>query len=194
MRLDRRTDCPPMNALTAYESPDALVLMTAQGEVVDWNHGAQAIFGYAIEEARGRLLNELVVPRDHAAEQDSGLQETLASGAGAFESVRRRKDGSLLYVDVSMRRLSDASGIFQVLSAEKDVTQIKVLRDARLMEARFRDLLESTPDGMANPTGHIVVANSQAERLFGYEDGSFVRQTRPWSNTSSCVPSNCARL
>jgi PAS domain S-box-containing protein len=41
------------------------------------------------------------------------------------------------------------------------------------MEARFRDLLESTPDGivMANPTGHIVIANSQAERLFGYEAG-----------------------
>ena len=42
------------------------------------------------------------------------------------------------------------------------MTAIKVLRDAKLMEARFRDLLESTPDGivMANPTGHIVFANS----------------------------------
>ena len=60
-----------------------------------------------------------------------------------------------------------------VLCIEKDVTSIKVLRDAKLMEARFRDLLESTPDGivMANPTGHIVIANSQAERLFGYEPG-----------------------
>lgn len=41
------------------------------------------------------------------------------------------------------------------------------------MEARFRDLLESMPDGivMANPTGHIVIANSPAERLFGYDEG-----------------------
>ena len=41
------------------------------------------------------------------------------------------------------------------------------------MDSRFSDLLESTPDGivMANPTGHIVIANSQAERLFGYETG-----------------------
>ena len=41
------------------------------------------------------------------------------------------------------------------------------------MEARFGDLLESMPDGivMASPSGHIVIANSQAERLFGYETG-----------------------
>ena len=60
-----------------------------------------------------------------------------------------------------------------VVMAEKDVTSIKVQRDAKLMEARFRDLLESTPDGivMANATGHIVIANSQAESLFGYSAG-----------------------
>jgi PAS domain S-box-containing protein len=41
------------------------------------------------------------------------------------------------------------------------------------VEARFRDLLESMPDGivMVDPTGHIVLSNSQAERLFGYGSG-----------------------
>jgi PAS domain S-box-containing protein len=160
-------------ALMTSQSPDALILLTSQGRIVNWSGGASAIFGYGIDEARGRSLNDLVVPVDRANEQAQRLDETLANGASTYESVRCRKDGSLLYVDVSTRLVSAADGTSLILVAEKDVTHIKVLRDAKLMEARFRDLLESTPDGivMANPTGHIVIANSQAERLFGYEAG-----------------------
>ena len=160
-------------ALMATQSPDALILLTSQGSVVHWSNGEDAIFGYGLDEARGRSFNDLVVPADRAEEQNLRLAEALSTGTGTYESVRHRKDGSLLYVDVSTRRVYAADGDPLVLAAEKDVTHIKVLRDAKLMEARFRDLLESTPDGivMANPTGHIVIANSQAERLFGYESG-----------------------
>ncbi len=53
-----------------------------------------------------------------------------------------------------------------------------VQRDAKWVEARFRDLLESVPDGivMVNSDGHIVLSNSQAERLFGYEGGELQGQ------------------
>jgi PAS domain S-box-containing protein len=154
-------------------SPDALVLLTDAGAIVHWSQGAREIFGYAPDEALGLMLVDLVTPADQAEELRLRLAETLFSGASTYEAVRRRKDGSLLYVDVTTRLISDAKGARHILSAEKDVTHIKVRRDAKLMEARFRELLESTPDGivMANPTGHIVIANSQAERLFGYDDG-----------------------
>ncbi|MEO8806248.1 MAG: PAS domain S-box protein [Burkholderiaceae bacterium] len=172
-------DSPEALALMTSESPDALVLLSAHGRVLQWSKGAQAVFGYRSDEVRGQLLSDLVVPTEHTDEQTKRLDETLATGAGTYESVRRRKDGSLLYADVSTQLVHGADGTPLVLSAEKDVTHIKVLRDAKLMEARFRDLLESTPDGivMANPTGHIVIANSQAERLFGYADGELRGQS-----------------
>lgn len=53
-----------------------------------------------------------------------------------------------------------------------------VQRDAKWVEARFRDLLESVPDGivMVNSDGHIVLSNTQAERLFGYASGELQGQ------------------
>lgn len=160
-------------ALMTSESPDALVLLTAKGHVAHWSKGAQAIFGYSEQEVDGQHWETLGVPADQSTEQGPRLQDTLILGTVTYEAVRRRKDGSLLYVDVTTKLVHTADLEPMVLSAEKDVTTIKVLRDAKLMEARFRDLLESTPDGivMANPTGHIVIANSQAERLFGYAEG-----------------------
>ena len=159
----------------ASDFPDAIVVLTPAGLVAHWSPGAQVSFGFSAEEAIGQVFNDLVVPTDRAGEQRKILDDTLAGDTAiAYESVRRRKDGSLLYVDVTTKVLDAGGGAAPyILSAEKDVTGIKVLRDAKLMEARFRDLLESTPDGivMANPTGHIVIANTQAERLFGYEPG-----------------------
>ena len=155
------------------DSPDALVLLTLDGQILKWGSGAQRVFGFTAEDAVGRTMIDLVVPADSMHEERLRYDDTLLNRACTYESVRCRKDGSLLYVDVSTRLLADDDGSPRILCAEKDVTLIKVRRDAKLMEARFRDLLESTPDGivMASATGHIVIANSQAERLFGYDDG-----------------------
>jgi PAS domain S-box-containing protein len=54
-----------------------------------------------------------------------------------------------------------------------------VARDEKFMDARYRNLLESMPDGivMVNEAGHIVFANSQAETMFGYASGALHGKT-----------------
>jgi PAS domain S-box-containing protein len=156
------------------ESPDAVIAINRDGEVLYWSKGAEAVFGYASAEAVGRAVNDLVVPPDRIEEERKILREALETGFSAYESVRRRKDGSPVYVDISSRAVRDAQGKVEfVLSSKKDITHQRVMRDAKLVEARFRDLLESMPDGivMINLTGRVVYSNSQAENLFGYSVG-----------------------
>ena len=151
-----------------------MIATSGDGEVLYWSNGAEVLFGYTSAEAVGRAVNDLIVPPDHAEEERKILREALETGFSAYESVRRKKDGSPVYVDISSRAARDAQGKVEfVLSSEKDITHQRVMRDAKLVEARFRDLLESMPDGivMINLTGRVVYSNSQAENLFGYSSG-----------------------
>ncbi|HYD94616.1 MAG TPA: PAS domain S-box protein [Noviherbaspirillum sp.] len=160
-------------SLVLQESPDAIAVLDAGGKILHWSSGAVNVFGYMPEEAVGASLGALIAPPGREQDELQHLQAAIRTGSCSYESVRRRKDGSLLYVDVTAKAITGSGGSELLLTSQKDVTALKVLRDAKLLEARFRNLLESMPDGivMANSTGYVVLANSQAEKLFGYDSG-----------------------
>ena len=160
--------------LAHREHPDAIVMITPAGVIADWNQGAQTAFGYTPGEAIGQSYIDLIVPPDQQAAEQAEMGLTMQRGASVREALRRRKDGSLVYVDISSKAIESTGGEIEfILSCEKDITELKVLRLSKMMEGRFGDLLESTPDGiiLAGPTGRVVIANSQAEHLFGYKHG-----------------------
>lgn len=160
-------------------SPDAVIIVDPQRRVLYWNEASTEVFGYHAEEALGLTLESLIVPEGGVKEEEAVLREAVKSGRSTFESIRSHKDGSLVYVVVTCKPVFNAEGeLDHVAYSKKDITHLKVLRDAKLVEAKFRDLLESTPDAiiMANPTGRIVLATSQAVKLFGYEYSELLGQ------------------
>ena len=161
-------------------SPDALIAMSRAGDVAFWSAGAERIFGYSRDEALGRTIFDLIVPADRVDETQAALDATLRSGTSAYESVRRTKDGSLILVDVANRRASDTEGGADfIVSSQKDVTAMRSLQESARMQARFRGLLEFVPDAIVvmNRLGRIVLANAQAERMFGYARDEILGQT-----------------
>jgi PAS domain S-box-containing protein len=144
-------DCPESEldlALLIKESPDALIALAPNGSVLFWSTGAETIFGFSCEEARGRSLEELVVPPAQREEARQAMRDVLEQGSTLFESVRQRKDGTLVDVDVSMRLVKNQDGSVRFIAAnKKDITQLQRLREERDVEGMFRGLLEAAPSG-----------------------------------------------
>jgi PAS domain S-box-containing protein len=168
-----------LDRMLLRHNPDALLAISESGEILHWNDAAEVIFGYSCDEALGRLLIDLIVPSERRDEERRMRDEAVRQGLAVYESVRRRKDGSLLHVSVTTTAIRDACGDVEFfLATKKDVTHLKVLRDAKLVESKFGDLLESTPDAivMVNVTGRVVLINSQVENVFGYPRAELMGQ------------------
>ncbi len=161
---------PSLAERLVEEAPDALLALTLDGRIRSWNLGAQAIFGYTREEALGQSLVDLMVPQETRVEWGDAWGRLIRDGAIRVESVRRRKDGALVHVDVSMRVVRDGDDEPFIAVSTKDVTSLRRLRELQASETRFRTFLEAAPDAVVivDRTGRIVIVNQQTERLFGY--------------------------
>jgi PAS domain S-box-containing protein len=165
--------------LLRSQMPDAVIATAADGRVLHWNAGASRIYDYARDDAQGRRFDDLIVPAELVEEERRIAQTARVTGTATHETVRRRRDGALVHVDVSSRWIAaGVQGEGFLLRVEKDVTQLKALRDATLLAARFRDLLESMPDAIVivNAAGRIVLTNGPAAALFGYPSAALTGQ------------------
>jgi PAS domain S-box-containing protein len=130
-----------------------------------------ALIAVTPTEVLGRSLVEVLVPVEHH-EVEHKLLRTVGEGPlPTYEAVRKAKDGNTVYVNVSMKAVTDAKGaLSHIAISKKDVTQLKCIRDAASVEPRFRALLEAAPDAivMVNGDGRIVLINNETQRLFGY--------------------------
>src|SRR6476469_3939266 len=98
-------------------SDDAIVSKDLNGVILSWNRAAERMFGYTADEAIGRSIR-LIIPADRQAEEDTVLSEVRSGrSVSHFETIRQRKDGSLLPISLTVSPIRDERG--QVIGASK---------------------------------------------------------------------------
>jgi len=164
-------------------SVDAIMSKTVDGIVTSWNPAAERMFGYSEREMIGRPMAVLIPP--DRPEEEMQILAKIQSGENVdhFETIRRRKNGELFPISVTISPIRNAAGI--VTGASKIARDITGQKAAEAELERYRDHLEelvaiATTEVNAivqtavsgiitiNAKGVILVFNPAAERLFGW--------------------------
>jgi PAS domain S-box-containing protein len=108
----------PLLSAIVDSSEDAIISKDLNGVITSWNKSAERVFGYWADEAIGRTVAELLIPSDRQQEEPTILAR-LRRGERVehFETVRRRKDGSLLDVSLMISPVKDRNG--RIVGASK---------------------------------------------------------------------------
>jgi PAS domain S-box-containing protein len=119
-------------AAIVESSDDAIMSTTRDGKLASWNVGAERMFGYTAEEVIGQSIG-ILAPPELESQPTEYLGEVLEDeGVAYYETVRRRKDGNLIAVSLTLSPIRDTSG--QVVGASgiaRDITQRKQIEVER---------------------------------------------------------------
>jgi PAS domain S-box-containing protein len=113
-------------AAIVASSDDAIISKDLNGIIVSWNSGAERLFGYAADEIIGKSVLTLIpLDRHH---EEPGILARIRSGVPIdhYETIRQRKDGTLLNISLTVSPVRDGSG--RIVGASKiarDVTDQK---------------------------------------------------------------------
>jgi PAS domain S-box-containing protein len=148
-------------------SDDAIVSKTLDGVITSWNAGAERMFGYTGGEAVGQHIS-LIIPADRRSEE-TVIIERIKKGERIehFDTVRIRKDQTLLNILLTISPVRDGSG--EIVGASKivrDITQRKrIERELREIEDRYRTLADSLERQVQFRTQELERRNAELSDL-----------------------------
>ncbi len=159
-----------LGALVAA-SGDAIMSFAPDGTILSWNAAAEQVFGHSAEEAIGQSVS-ILVPEDHAQEPNQFFARVRAGELVKFESVRRRKDGSLFDSALSLSPMRNFDGeVIGVSAIARDMTE-RNQRERSLQDSqrRLNAVLNNATVAifLMDDRQHCVYMNAAAERLTGY--------------------------
>lgn len=163
-------------------SNEAIFSLDLSGIITTWNHGAETLYGYAAEEAIGQPYG-LIFPPDHMAEKEDILAH-LRRGEKYRddETLRRRSDGRLVDVAISLSPMYDANGALTGASVTgRDVSTQKAAHEASARsEKLYRAIASNFPNGgvyLIDPEGRVFLAEGRGLGTVGLAREDLVGKT-----------------
>ena len=150
---ERRRSEEQLRAILTH-APDAYICVDEGGLIIEWNRQAEQTFGWSAEEARGRMLIDLLTPPQWRAAQRRGLAEFArgASGTGMHMELKLlHRDGTVIPAQLSAALLRTDDGVV----AYAFLQDISARKNAERLLARSERRLRAITDNMPGMIGYI---------------------------------------
>ena len=151
-------------AAIVESSDDAIISKDLNGIIATWNKGAERLFGYPAEEVIGKSIT-LIIPPERRHEE-VGILDRIRRGEPIdhFETLRLRKDGSLVDISLSISPVTDETGaIIGASKIARDITEQKRREQQISLLAREADHRTNNLLAVAQATVHLTHADSAAD-------------------------------
>ena len=166
-----------MLASLVESSDDAIISKNLQSIVQTWNRGAERLFGYTAEEMIGNSITTLI-PEDLLPEEDEIISK-LKRGERIehYETVRRRKDGQLVNISLTVSPVYDDSGT--LVGGSKICRNITNQQKINRERAILANIVETSEDGIVSKdlNGIVQTWNRAASDIFGYTAEEMIGQS-----------------
>ncbi|WP_415880413.1 PAS domain S-box protein [Methylomonas sp. TEB] len=137
---------------------DAIIGKTLDSVITSWNKGAERMFGYRADEIVGQSI-AILIPGE-CQNEEREIQDRVRRGESIrhYETIRRRKDGQLIDVSVTVSPLRNSQG--EIVGASKIARDITDRKRAENELMRYRNELENT---VQQRTAELLLARDAAE-------------------------------
>ncbi|MGH2620005.1 MAG: PAS domain S-box protein [Anaerolineales bacterium] len=152
-------------------SPVAIVNIDEQDIIVSWNPGAEKLFGYTAPEAIGRNIDDLLVTQELREEAVDYNRQVQADGRISVTTRRRRKDGTLVDVDLHGVPLQSDGKAAGAIAIYHDITErVRAEQELRRQKQYSEGIVQYSPVAIVTVDfdAKVVGWNPAAEKLFGY--------------------------
>ncbi len=176
LERERLSISEQLRRLTIDAALDAVVVMDAQGTIIDWNPQAEQTFEWRADEAMGQSLVKLIIPPQYREAHQQGLERFLKTGEGPvlnqrleLSALRRNKEEFPIELTISPIKLADG---YRFSAFVRDITERQTAeQNLKDRDERISSLLDSTAEGIygIDLEGKCTFANASCARLLGYD-------------------------
>lgn len=167
-------------------SDDSIVTVNFDGTITSWNKASELLYGYSAREAVGKPLSMLSLSSNLQTVLDRIDNVKLSRRVEVFDSVRVRKDGHEMNLEIVFSPVNDAAGkVIGVSVIARDVTARRIAVDAlSLSESRLQKAISIETVGISFFTidGTITDANNAFLRMSGYTLEEIRAGTAHWEH------------
>ncbi len=145
-------------------APEGIAIADTKGRIMRVNAEFVRMFGYGVDEVVGQYLDDLVAPPARQEEAEVLTRSTIQGGKNLRETVRRRKDGTLVDVSLIGASILVAGKQEAVYAIYRDITDRKRAEEAlRESEALYQSLVKVSPLSICRKdlAGRFTFANQR---------------------------------